>query len=247
MPARAKAPNSKTSVSRNVEETLAWLERRGSKKNRDGMARYGITAKKAYGVSMATMLGLRKKLGRDHELAIALFRTGWYEARIMASFVAEPERVTPALMDRWARAFDSWAVCDSMCFHLFDRTPHAWRKVHEWARRDEEFVKRASFALIASLTVHDKEAPDSAYLKALPLIEKAASDPRNFVKKAVNWALRSVGKRNAALHAASVAVARRLASSDDAAARWVGKDALRELTGAGVARRLAKLKSAGRG
>ncbi|HWP08294.1 MAG TPA: DNA alkylation repair protein [Polyangiaceae bacterium] len=247
MPARAKAPNSKPSVSHNVEETLAWLERRGSKKNRDGMARYGITAKKAYGVSMATMLGLRKKLGRDHELAIALFRTGWYEARIMASFVAEPERVTPALMDRWARAFDSWAVCDSMCFHLFDRTPHAWRKVHEWARRDEEFVKRASFALIASLTVHDKEAPDSAYLKALPLIEKAASDPRNFVKKAVNWALRSVGKRNAALHAASVAVARRLASSDDAAARWVGKDALRELTGAGVARRLAKLKSAGRG
>jgi len=247
MPARAKAPNSKPSVSHNVEETLAWLERRGSKKNRDGMARYGITAKKAYGVSMATMLGLRKKLGRNHELSIALFRTGWYEARIMASFVAEPERVTPALMDRWARAFDSWAVCDSMCFHLFDRTPHAWRKVHEWARRDEEFVKRASFALIASLTVHDKEAPDSAYLKALPLIEKAASDPRNFVKKAVNWALRSVGKRNAALHAASVAVARRLASSDDAAARWVGKDALRELTGAGVARRLAKLKSAGRG
>ena len=246
MPARAKAPNSKPSVSHNVEETLAWLERRGSKKNRDGMARYGITAKKAYGVSMATMLGLRKKLGRDHELAIALFRTGWYEARIMASFVAEPERVTPALMDRWARAFDSWAVCDSMCFHLFDRTPHAWRKVHEWARRDEEFVKRASFALIASLTVHDKEAPDSAYLKALPLIEKAASDPRNFVKKAVNWALRSVGKRNAALHAASVAVARRLASFDDAAARWVGKDALRELTGAGVARRLAKLKRAGR-
>ena len=247
MPARAKAPNSKPSVSHNVEETLAWLERRGSKKNRDGMARYGITAKKAYGVSMATMLGLRKKLGRNHELSIALFRTGWYEARIMASFVAEPERVTPALMDRWARAFDSWAVCDSMCFHLFDRTPHAWRKVHEWARSDEEFVKRASFALIASLTVHDKEAPDSAYLKALPLIEKAASDPRNFVKKAVNWALRSVGKRNAALHAASVAVARRLASSDDAAARWVGKDALRELTGAGVARRLAKLKSAGRG
>jgi len=245
MPARSKASRT-ASIPSTVAETLAWLERRGSKKNRDGMARYGITAKKSYGVSMATMLGLRKKLGRDHDLAIALFRTGWYEARIMASFVDEPDRVTPAQMDSWARAFDSWAVCDSMCFRLFDRTPHAWPKVHEWAKSDVEFIKRAAFALIASLTVHDKEAPDAAYLKALKLIEKAASDPRNFVKKAVNWALRSVGKRNQALNAAAVDVARRLAASDDASARWVGKDALRELTGAGVARRLAKQKAGAR-
>jgi len=242
MPARPKQARS-TDVTTAVAETLAWLERRGTKKTRDGMARYGITAKKAYGVTMGTMLGLRKKLGRDQELAVALFRTGWYEARIMASFVGDPERLSAAQMDSWARAFDSWAVCDSMCFHLFDRTPHAWAKVNEWAKRDEEFVKRASFALIASLTVHDKEAPDTAFLKALSHIEKAAFDPRDFVKKAVNWALRSVGKRNAVLNAASVDVAKRLAQSEDPAARWVGKDALRELTSAGVQRRLAKKKA----
>jgi len=239
VPARSTTASS-TEIKRTVAETLAWLERRGSKRNREGMARYGIHAEKAYGVSMATMLALRKKLGRNHALAVALFRTGWHEARILACFVDEPERVTAAQMDLWARAFDNWAICDSMCNRLFSRTPHAWRKVNEWARSDEEFVKRAAFALLVSLAVHDKAAPNAAFLKALPLVQRAASDPRNFVKKAVNWALRTVGKRNVVLNTAAVDVARRLAGSVEPNARWVGRDALRELTSAAVKRRLSR-------
>jgi 3-methyladenine DNA glycosylase AlkD len=161
---------------------------------------------------------------------------------MLASLVGEPARVTPAQMERWSRGFDNWAVCDTATFVLWDRTPHAWTKVHEWSTRKEEFVKRAAFAMLASLTVHDKQAPDEPYLKGLKLIEHEASDDRNFVKKAVNWALRSIGKRNPALNKAAIAVARRLAESDDPASRWVGKDALREVTSPAVQKRLSKPK-----
>jgi 3-methyladenine DNA glycosylase AlkD len=190
-------------------------------------------------VSMATMRPLVKRLGRDHDLALALWETGWLEARILAGFIDEPARVTPAQMDRWCRDFDNWAVCDSTCLHLFSRTPHAWRKVATWSRRRHEFQRRAAFALLASLTVHDRAAPDAAFERALVLVEAAASDERNFVKKAVNWALRQVGKRNQRLNTAAVAVARRLATSSQSGPRWVGKDALRELTSDAVVRRLA--------
>jgi 3-methyladenine DNA glycosylase AlkD len=223
-----------------VAYALAWLEKRGSKKNRDGMARYGIVARKVFGVSMGTIQSLAKELGRDHALSEALWKTGWYEARMLASLVGEPARVTPAQMERWSKGFDNWAVCDTATFVLWDRTPHAWTKVHEWSTRKEEFVKRAAFAMLASLTVHDKQAPDEPYLKGLKLIEHEASDDRNFVKKAVNWALRSIGKRNPALNKAAIAVARRLAESDDPASRWVGKDALREVTSPAVQKRLSK-------
>jgi hypothetical protein len=158
---------------------------------------------------------------------------------MLASMVGEPERVTPALMDRWAKSFENWAVCDTATFVLWDRTPHAWSKVREWSGRDEEFVKRAAFAMLASLTVHDKQAPDEKFLEGLVLIEREASDGRNFVKKAVNWALRSIGKRSPALNRAAVSVARRLADSQDPASRWIGKDALREITSPAVARRIA--------
>jgi 3-methyladenine DNA glycosylase AlkD len=182
---------------------------------------------------------LGKRLGRNHELAAALWDTGWYEARMLTSFVDDPERVTSAQMDRWCRDFDNWAICDTLCFHLFDRTPHAWDKVTQWSAKRDEFGKRAAFALLWALSVHDKRAGDGAFVRGLRLIEQAASDDRNFVKKAVNMALRAVGKRNSALNAAAVATARRLAGSAEASAKWVGKDALRELTGASVARRLA--------
>jgi 3-methyladenine DNA glycosylase AlkD len=158
---------------------------------------------------------------------------------MLATFVDEPARVTPAQMERWCRVFDSWAICDTACFALFDRTPHAWRKVEQWSRRKGEFVKRAAFALLASLSVHDKGANDEWFVEGLSLIEDAAGDERNFVKKAVNWALRSIGKRNPELNAAAVSVARRLSGSEEAAARWVGKDALRELTSPAVTRRFA--------
>ena len=224
-----------------VRSTLAWLERRGTARNRDGMARYGIRSAKAFGVSMATMRPLVKKLGRNHELAVALWDSGWLEARVLAGFIADPTRISPAVMDRWCRQFDNWAVCDSTCIHLFSRTPHAWKKVAAWSRRRDEFVKRAGFALLAALAVHDKKAPDEPFLRGLKLVEGAADDDRNFVKKAVNWALRQIGKRNASLNTRAVAVARRLAASPDSSPRWIGKDALRELTSAAVAGRLSSI------
>jgi len=230
-----------TKIATDVDGVLAFLERKGSKKVADGMARYGIVAKKVFGVSVGTLRAHGKRIGKNHDLAAALWASGWYEARMLAAFVDDPALVTVAQMDRWSRDFDNWAICDTICFHLFDHTPHAWAKVSAWAVRREEFVKRAAFALLASLSIHDKRAADAAYVRGLKLIERAASDDRNFVKKAVNWALRSIGRRNAALHAAAVVVSRRLAGSTNAAARWVGKDALRELTTSpAVLRRLAK-------
>ena len=212
-----------------VAEALKWLERHGTKRSRDGLARYGIQAPRAFGVPMAKIQVLAKRLGRDHDLAEALWQTGWYEARLLTAFVAESGSLTPSQMDRWCRGFDNWAVCDTLCFHLFDRTPHAFRKVTQWSRRREEFVRRAAFALLASLALHDKRSPDDVFARCLPLIEAAAGDERNFVKKSVNWALRAVGGRNPRLRAAALKVGRRLASSADPTARWVGKDAVRQL------------------
>jgi 3-methyladenine DNA glycosylase AlkD len=230
-----------TATSERVDEALRWLERRGTKKVRqDMLTRYGITAPRAFGVQVGTIQQLGRKLGRDHELAAALWDTGWYEARLLTAYVDDPAQVTSAQMDRWARDFDNWGVCDTLCFALFDRTPHAWKKVEPWSRRREEFVKRAAFALVASLALHDKKAGDPRFLATLPLIERGASDDRNFVKKGVSWALRVVGRRNRALNAAAVAVARRLAESAEAPARWVGKDGLKELTSPAVRRKLAQ-------
>ncbi len=228
-----------TPTSERVREALTWLERKGTKRTREGMARYAIVAPKVFGVSVAMIRQLSKRLGRDHELALALWETGWYEARMLTSFVDEPARVTATQMDRWAKDFDNWAICDTLCFHLFDRTPHAWKKVEQWSKRRHEFVKRAAFALLASVALHDKRAPDDPFLKSLELIEREAADERNFVKKGVSWALRSIGRRNQSLNAAALETARRLASSPEPAARWVGKDALRELTSPVVQRRLA--------
>lgn len=222
-----------------VDAVVAELERRGTKRVRDGMARYAIPADKAFGVSVGDLRQYGQRLGRNHELAAELWKTGWYEARMLASFVDDPAQVTPAQMERWCREFENWAICDTVCFHLFDRTPHAWRKVAQWADRRDEFEKRGAFALLWALTVHDKVAADAQYIRGLSLIERAATDERNFVKKAVNMALRAVGKRNRALNVAAVKVAQRLAASVDPTARWVGKDALRELASSSVQKRLA--------
>lgn len=221
-----------------VDAVVATLKRLATKATRDGMARYGLPSDNALGVTVGDMQKLARRLGRNHELAAALWQTGWYEARMLASFIDEPAKVTPAQMDRWCRDFDNWGICDTVCFHLFDRTPHAWGKVDAWSRNRAEFVKRAAFALLWGLTVHDKHAGDEPFLHGLHLIERAATDERHFVKKGVNMALRAIGKRNPALNAAATAVARQLADSPDAAARWIGKDALRELTGPSVARRV---------
>ena len=240
--ARGRGPEtqnaSKQSLHDQVQFALTWLKRHRTKATLEGMARYSIPSDHAYGVAMKDIKALGKTLGRSQPLAVALWETGVYEARMLASFVGDPERLTAAQMDRWCKDFDNWAFCDAMSFNLFDRTPHAWAKVAQWSRRRNEFEKRTAFALLWSLTVHDKRAGDEAFKQGLRLIEREAGDERNFVKKAVNMALRAIGKRNRALNAAAVVVARRLAGSKDATARWVGKDALRELTSPAVTKRL---------
>jgi 3-methyladenine DNA glycosylase AlkD len=231
-----------------VQAVLTSLERLADTRVLADMSgRYGIFTNKAFGVSMSNMNLLAKRLGRNHELAAALWETGWYEARMLASLVDEPARVTPAQMDAWVGDFDNWGICDTVCFKLFDRTPHAWRKVTRWSNQEAEFVKRAGFALLWSLTVHDKLASDEQFRQGLIFILRAASDERHFVKKAVNMALRAIGKRNLGLNAAAAAVAQRLADSPNAAARGGGKDALRELTSPGVTRRLAARRRAAEG
>ena len=222
-----------------VQAAIEALRRQGRARVRDGMARYGIQSPKAFGVTVAKIHLLARRFGRNHKLAVGLWDTGWYEARLLACFVAEPERVTPALMDRWCRDFDNWAICDTACLHLFDRTPQAFGKVRQWSKRRAEFERRAAFALLAALAVHDERTGNDVFTRLLPLIEAAAEDERNFVKKAVSWALRAVGRRNAEIHAAALALAHRLAESKAAPARWVGKDALRDLTRPLVTRRFA--------
>jgi 3-methyladenine DNA glycosylase AlkD len=222
----------KRALEAEVAAALARLERLGSPKFREDMVkRYGITTRdKTLGVAMAQIQKLGKELGRNHDLAAALWRTRVYEGRMLAIYIEEPERVSAAQMEAWARDFDNWAIVDTACFKLFDQTPHAWAKARAWIVRRDEFVKRAGFALLACLALHTKGGPDAPFLEALQLIEREAADERNFVKKGVSWALRAIGqKKSAALKTAALKVAVRLAASADAGARWAGKDALRAL------------------
>lgn len=213
-----------------VDSVLGWLKRRGSARNRAGMARYGLPSTNTFGVSMGTMQPEAKRIGRNHRLALDLWRTGWYEARIMSAFLGDPEKLTPQQMDAWCRDFDNWGTTDTVCFKLFDRSPHGWKMAPKWSKQNGEFQKRAGFVMMACLAHHDKAAKDAAFLKFLPMIEKGAADDRNFVKKGVSWALRGIGHRNQGLHAAAVKAATRLSKSSDTTERWVGKDALRDLT-----------------
>jgi len=212
-----------------VAAALAWLKQHSSKSVRDGMSRFAIPNDHAFGVKMGDIQKLGKRLGRDHALALALWKTGVYEARMLCAYIDEPARVTRAQMHAQALDFDNWAVCDTLCFALWVRTPHAFAMVRKWARHRDEFVRRAAFALLASLALKDQEAGDAEFLAGLKLIEKASADDRNFVMKSVNWALRGIGRRNAKLKKAAVALARKLAASEDPAPRWIGKDALRQL------------------
>lgn len=221
-PSRLRSPT--------AEAILVELKALGSEENRAGMARFGINTERAYGVSIANLRPLARRLKRDHALAAALWKTGVHEARILAAFVDEPAKVTPAQMDRWAAAFDSWDLCDQVCGNLFDRTPHVETKIATWAKDEREFVRRAAFALLAAYAVHRKDVPDKVFAGFLPLIENYATDGRNFVRKAVNWALRQIGKRSLALHGPALALAEKLAASDDRTARWIGKDAVKELS-----------------
>ena len=220
---------------------LKKLKSRGSRKNIEGMARFGISSEGRLGVSMPEIRRIAKETGENHELAVRLWNSGIAEARIVASIIADPGRMTAAEMDRWASEFDSWDVCDQVCMNLFERTPFARQKIRTWARREEEFVRRAAYALIACLAWHDKDAPDAVFTGFLPIIKRGATDERNFVKKAVNWALRNIVKRNPRLNRAAVRTAWEISRLDSKSARWIGKDAIRELTSAAVQRRIRRL------
>jgi 3-methyladenine DNA glycosylase AlkD len=203
-----------------------------------GMARFGINPENTYGVSIPNLRRIAKEAGKDHALAQELWASGIHEAKILASMVDEPKAVTEEQLEAWVKDFDSWDVCDQVCMNLFDMVPLAWQKVDDWSQREEEFVKRAAYTLIACLAWHDKEAGDEKFVALLPVIVKGATDERNFVKKAVNWALRHIGKRNPNLNKLAIKTAEEIQKIDSRAARWIAADALRELTSEAVQKRL---------
>jgi 3-methyladenine DNA glycosylase AlkD len=213
-----------------VESVMAWIRTTSSPKVRASMARYGLPTDKAVGIPVGIMRAEAKRIGLNHALALGLWKTGSYEARLLAPMLGDPALLTPAQMESWCRDFDNWGTVDTACFTLFDRSPHGWTMAPKWAKAKGEFQKRAGFVMMACLAAHDKKAQDAAFMKFFPMIEKGASDDRNFVKKGVSWALRHLGHRNAALHAAAIKTATKLSKSDDATERWVGRDALRDIT-----------------
>ncbi len=221
-----------------LQTVLGTLKASGDPRVRAAMARFGVRVKKAHGISMPVLHRLAKQIGTNHRLAQGLWASGIHEARILAGMVDDPARVTARQMERWARGFNAWDVVDGSCCHLFVFAASAWQKAVAWSRREEEYVKRAGFALMAYLAVHDKRAPDAKFARLLPIIRRHATDERNFVKKAVNWSLRQIGKRNLRLNRLAIRTAKQVRAMDSRAARWIASDALRELTSAGVQRRL---------
>lgn len=213
-----------------LADALALLQREARPAEVAGMARFGIDVEQRLGLSVPAMRRVAKALGRDHELALALWDTGIPDARIVASMVADPARLTSRQMDGWVRGLRSWDVCDQVCGSAFLESPWAWKKVAAWSGRRDEFARRAAFALLATLAVHDHGSADERFVRALALVEAAADDDRNFVRKAVNWALRNIGKRNATLNAAAIEAAQRIGQRGTRAACWIAADALRELT-----------------
>ncbi len=221
-----------------ASEILDDLKALATEETRAGVTRFGIPNANALGVTMRDMKGYAKRHGRDHVLAAALWKTGVYEARTVAALIADPGAMSSQEMDKWAKDFDSWAICDTVCMHLFDRTPHAWDKVRAWTPYDQEFVRRAGYALIWALSVHDKKASDDSFVMALEIIKKTPADDRPLVKKAVDMALRAVGKRNRMLNENAVATANVMAGSDARSISWIGRHALKELKSHKVQSRL---------
>jgi len=204
------------------------------------MARFGISSNKTFGVSIPELRRIAKEAGKNHSLALDLWKSGYHEARIIASLIDEPEKVTPGQMDKWAGDFDSWDVCDQCCSNLFDKTPFAYRKIKEWSSSKKEFVKRAAFALLAVMAVHDKKADDKVYIKFFPIIKRESTDERNFVRKAVNWALRSIGKRNGMLRKEALRLSGEIQKIDSKTAKWIASDAIRELENRNIIKRIKK-------
>ena len=221
-----------------VNEVVDRLRLTGDPRAVEGMARFGIQSSNSFGVSVPKLRTLARELGHDHHLALKLWETGLHDARLLASMIDDPQQVTISQMEKWVRDFDSWDVVDGCCGNLFDKTPFAVARAKGWCRREEEYEKRAGFGLMAELAVHDKNAKDQVFLDFLPSIINGASDKRNFVKKAVNWSLRQIGKRNLKLNKASVSTALKIQKMESGSAKWVAADALRELKSPQVQKRL---------
>jgi 3-methyladenine DNA glycosylase AlkD len=225
-----------------VKQIVKRLEAIGDPKNVAGMARYGIVAKKAFGVPAPKLKFLAKEIGKDHSMAAQLWRTVIYDARILAAFIDDPKLVTENQMESWVKDFDNWAICDGVCIHLFRKTPFAWKKAKAWSKRKKEFVKRAGFTLFATLAVHDKQADDKKFLQLLLIIKRESKDERNGVRKAVSWAMRQIGKKNIELNKKAIRIALEIKKVDAPAARWIASDALRELASEAVQARLINKK-----
>jgi 3-methyladenine DNA glycosylase AlkD len=222
-----------------AKDVLERLRCQARPEQLEGMARFGMAPEQRLGVSVPDMRKLAKEIGKDHELALELWKTGIAEARMVASMVDDPAELTEEQMEQWVKGFNSWDVCDQVCMNLFDKSPLAWKKIADWSEREEEFVKRAAFSLIACLAWHDKKAGDDRFVGLLPVILRGATDDRNFVRKAVNWALRNIGKRNPELNEAAINAAKEIRLLDSKAARWIAADALRELESEAVQDRLS--------
>ena len=227
-------------MSDQVKQILSKIESLADPKNAAGMASVGIVTEKAYGVRIPVLRKMAKEIGTDHQLAQELWDTGIHESRILASMVDDPALVSEEQMEAWVKDFNSWDLCDQVCGNLFDRTELGFTKAVEWTEREEEYIKRAGFAVYAWGAVHAKKAPDEIFEAFMPIMIREATDPRNFVKKAVNWALRNIGKRNLALHAKALETAREIEKIDDKTAKWIAGDAIKELESEKIVARLMK-------
>lgn len=223
-----------------VEEALRKLRAKAKPSHLEGMARYGMVVERRLGVSIPEMRKMAKEYGMDHNLALQLWETKIPEAKILAAMIDDPRKLTEKQMEEWVKDINSWDICDQVCMNLFEKTPLAWKKILEWSEREEEFVKRTAFALMACLAWHDKEAEDEKFIKLFPILKSGATDERNFVKKSVNWALRNIGKRNPNLNKAAIKAAKEIQRIDSKAARWIAFNAIRELESEAVQRRLTK-------
>lgn len=221
-------------------EVIKELEQHYNSKNLEGMARYGINVEKAFGVNVPVMRSLAKRIGKNHELALKLWQSGYHEARHIASMIDDPKLVTKSQMNRWVRDFKSWDICDGTCSNLFRKTPFAIEKILEWSEKKEEFVRRAGFSLLCYVAVHDKKRDDKEFLQFFPLIKKHSLDERNFVKKAVNWSLRQIGKRSKYLNKEALKLAYDIQKLDSKSARWIASDAIRELKDPKILERLKR-------
>lgn len=224
----------------NYKDVIKKLKSMRCPKNLEGMVRYGINIKNNLGISIYKLRSLAKEIGINHELSLKLWESGIHDARLLAVFIEDPSQVSGEQMDHWVKDFDSWDICDQACTSLFDLTPYAFKKVFEWAERDEEFVKRAAFSIIAGIAVHDKNASDEKLNQFASLIIKHANDERNYVKKAVNWALRNIGKRNKSLNKKMIALSKEILLLNSKSANWIAKDAIRELNSEKIRQKLNK-------